>query len=122
MVSDDGAAPLAGRRIVVTRAEGAANGLIARLRALGAETISCPTIAVAPPLTWAPLDAALARLADFDWLVFTSANAVLAFSDRRGAVDPARVLPATLRIAAVGQATAGTARSLLREPDLVPAR
>ena len=119
-MSDGGVAPLAGRRIVVTRAEEAGSALSARLGALGATAISCPAIAVAPPLAWAPLDGALARLADFDWVVFTSVNAVRAFNDRLGMVDTARVLPDTLRIAAVGRATAGAARALLREPDLVP--
>jgi len=119
-VSEGGSAPLAGRRIVVTRAEGAASVLTARLGALGAATIACPTIAIAPPITWGPLDAALARLADYDWVVFTSANAVRAFSDRLGVVDTVCALPATLRLAAVGRATAGAARSLLRAPELVP--
>ena len=119
-MSDDGTAPLARRRIVVTRAEGAGSALSARLGALGATVIGCPTIAITPPLTWAPLDAALARLADFDWIVFTSVNAVRACNDRLGVVDAARVLPVTLRIAAVGRATADVARALLREPDLVP--
>lgn len=120
MVSDDGAAPLAGRRIVVTRAEKAGRALSARLGALGADAIGCPTIAVVPPLTWVPLDAALARLAVFDWVVFTSASAVRAFSVRLGLLDLTRGLPATLRIAAVGTATANAACSLLHAPDLVP--
>lgn len=120
MVSEVGPAPLVGRRIVVTRAEESARALAARLDALGAATLACPTIAIAPPLTWGPLDAALARLADYDWVLFTSANAVRAFSDRLGGGDAVRVLPAALRIAAVGRATADAARSLLRAPELVP--
>ncbi len=113
-------APLAGRRIAVTRAQDAASALAAYLDALGAATISCPTIAIAPPADWGPLDAALARLADYDWVVFTSANGVRAFSDRLGVADATCALPATLRVAAVGRATAGAARSRLRLPDLVP--
>ncbi len=113
-------APLAGRRIVVTRARDAASALAVRLDVLGATTLACPTIAIAPPADRGPLDAALARLADYDWVVFTSANGVRAFSDRLGVADATRALPPTLRLAAVGQATADLVRVLLRPPDLVP--
>jgi len=120
-VSEVGPAPLAGRRIAVTRAGGATHGLTARLRALGAEPIACPTIAIVPPADWRALDAALARLDTYDWLVFASANAVRAFGERREALGLAGAPPATLRIAAVGRATAAMARAVLRAPDLVPA-
>ncbi len=112
--------PLVGRRIVVTRADESASGLVAHLGALGAYPIACPTIAIVPPASWTSLDAALERLADFDWLVFTSANAVRAFGDRLGVAVTSRALPATLRIAAVGRATADAVGRLLRAPDLVP--
>lgn len=120
MTAGTGTLPLGARRIVVTRAEGAARNLAARLRALGAEPIGCPTITIAPPTNWEPLDIALSRLADYDWLVFTSVNAVRAFVGRLAGPDPARALPSGLRIAAIGQVTAAATRSLLRAPDLVP--
>jgi uroporphyrinogen-III synthase len=119
-VSDSGPVPLSGRRIAVTRAEESARDLAARLETLGAATIACPTIAIAPPVSWVPLDTALTRLAAYDWVVFTSANAVRAFSERLGVAGARCALPDALRIAAVGRATADATRSLLRAPDLVP--
>src|SRR5690349_9971429 len=85
IMTDDALAvarPLQGRRIAVTRAHEQAGDLIARLRALGADPLECPAIAIAPPATYAPLDAALARLGEYDWIIFTSVNGVAAFRER----------------------------------------
>src|SRR4051794_25495317 len=73
------ARPLAGRRIVVPRAQEQASGLVADLRALGAEPLECPAIAVVPPDSYAPLDAAIHWIAQYDWIIFTSVNGVAAF-------------------------------------------
>jgi uroporphyrinogen III methyltransferase / synthase len=74
--------PLFGRRIVITRAAGNAAEFARRLRDLGAEAIEFPTIETAPPHSYAAIDDALARLASFDWIIFTSATGVSAFVDR----------------------------------------
>lgn len=89
-------------RIVVTRALKQASELAERLRELGAEPVLLPSIELVPPSSFAVLDDAMRELASFDWLVFTSANAVDVF---------ARRLPEEIRaplppIAAIGQATA----------------
>jgi uroporphyrinogen-III synthase len=97
-----GGGVLAGRRIVVTRAEHQAHELSDALAALGAEPLLLPGLVIGPPSDPRAVDEALARLAQFDWLVFTSANAVEAFSRLAGD----RLTPAT-RIAAVGPRTAG---------------
>jgi uroporphyrinogen III methyltransferase/synthase len=98
--------PLFGRRIVVTRAAGNAERFAAKLRTLGAETIEFPTIVIAPPSSFATLDDALARLAAFDWIIFTSATGVDAFVQRIRALGrDLRELGAT-SIAAIGPATA----------------
>jgi uroporphyrinogen III methyltransferase/synthase len=68
--------PLAGRRIVVTRARTQAGGLAGRIEELGGEVIEFPTIEIQPPASFAALDAAIARIADYDWLIFTSVNGV----------------------------------------------
>jgi uroporphyrinogen III methyltransferase/synthase len=67
--------------------------------------VRCPTIVIAPPATYAGMDAALARLADNDWVVFTSANGVRHLLDRAEALGLVSALAAT-RIAAVGAVTA----------------
>lgn len=73
--------PLFGRRVLVTRPREQAADLADRLAALGAEPIEAPMIRIAPPLDPGPLRNAAAHAADFDWIVFTSANAVEAFMD-----------------------------------------
>src|SRR5436190_3005725 len=68
--------PLFGKRIIVTRARGQADALSAKLRALGAHVIEIPTIEIRPAANYGPLDRAIADLAAYDWLIFTSANGV----------------------------------------------
>ena len=78
--------PLAGKRVVVTRAPEQASELIRALEALGAEVLLLPTVGFAPAEDPAELDAAFARLAEFDWILFTSQNAVRFFCS--GGVNP----------------------------------
>ena len=88
--------PLLGRRIVVTRARAQASGLAASLAALGAAVIQCPTIRIEPLADLAPLDRAIAGLAGYQWLVFTSVNGVKIFWERlRQAGLDARALHAS---------------------------
>ena len=96
---------LAGKRVVVTRADEQAAELCALLEAAGAVAVRCPTIVIAPPTSYAGMDAALARLADNDWVVFTSVNGVGHLLDRAEALGLASPL-ATARVAAVGAVTA----------------
>jgi hypothetical protein len=74
--------PLFGRRIGITRPAGQADACIARALELGAEPVLMPTIRILPPEDYADIDAALSRLAEFDWLIFTSANGVAGLLDR----------------------------------------
>jgi len=107
--------PLEGRRIVVTRPASQAAELAEPLRALGAEVVLLPTIEIVPPLDGgAALDAALAHLADYRWLVVTSVNGADAVLARR----PDR--PSGLGVAAIGPATAERMRRGGWAVDLVP--
>jgi len=89
------------RPVVVTRAESPDGPLSRELRSLGLEVLSWPAVSVAPADSEA-LDAALARLDSFAWIVFASRHAVAAVLERTP--KP----PAQLRVAAVGRATALT--------------
>lgn len=102
------AGPLAGKRIVVTRAPEQAGELIRALEALGAEMLMLPTVSFAPAEDPAELDAAFARIADFDWILFTSQNAVRFFCGRWIATGRKRSALGCVegRVAAVGSATA----------------
>jgi uroporphyrinogen-III synthase len=95
--------PLSNRRILITRAAGQASTLAALLETEGAETIQIPTIEIAPPESYAALDAALAALRSYDFLIFTSANAVNAFAARARTLA---LTPRPKRIAVIGPATA----------------
>jgi len=98
--------PLAGRRILVTRARHQAGKLSAKLAAFGAEVIEIPAIEIVPPMSWAPLDAALQNLSAYQWLIVTSANAVRSIRERTAALNVDNANFSHLRIAAVGPSTA----------------
>lgn len=111
-------APLAGRRVVVTRAAEQADDLAVLLREQGAEPVIVPLIEIVDPADHGvALADALARLDDYDWLFVTSPNGATrvaaALADRRSASTNA-----PLQIAAVGTATAA---ALGCTPDLVAA-
>ena len=74
--------PLYGRSIVVTRAREQASGLAQSLTELGANVIQCPTIEISPLADYSELDAAVARLAEYGWIIFTSVNGVRYFWKR----------------------------------------
>ncbi len=93
------------RRVVVTRPAAQSAEICGLLEAAGAVPILVPTIAIAPPSSFEPLDRALRSAAEYDWLVFTSANGARSVLKRTTTLglDLGRV--ANLRLAAVGPAT-----------------
>jgi uroporphyrinogen-III synthase len=104
--------PLAGKRVLVTRAAGQSSGLVEQLRERGADVVEVPLLAIAPPADPRPFREAIHALDEYDWLVLTSANAAHALANAMG--SGAR-LPETLRVASSGPATTGVIRSLF--PD-----
>ena len=116
------AGPLAGRRIVVTRAERQSGGLRERLEQQGAEVLLLPTIEMVAPDSYVPLDAALRLPQQFHWLVVTSANAVRVIAERLAALALDVHPLAQLRCAAVGPATAEAMRSIGLTVALMPER
>ena len=111
--------PLFGQKIVVTRAAEQAGEFCDRLRSLGADAVELPVISLQLPADPTPLDAAIGRLARYDWLIFTSVNGVRFFLDRldRSTRD-LRSLKA--RICAIGPATRRAVESLHLKVDLMP--
>ena len=105
---------LRGKTILITRAAAQSADLRLQLEELGARVIECPTIQIIPPKTWRPVDDAILRLATYDWLLFTSANAVEQFLNRlRGA-------PCGAPIAVGGSSTAAKLMQHGLEASLVP--
>ena len=132
----------ADKRVLVTRTRRQASELARLIEALGATPILIPTIEIVPPATYAPLDEALAQLESYDWLLFTSANAVEVFHQRRqllgqqnqgvprpgshtwgtASPDHSSPIPTTPKIAVIGPATARAVQGIGLPVDLVPPR
>ena len=112
--------PLFGLRILVTRPLDQAADLALPLESLGAEVLYQPAIAISPHPDLQALDAVLQRLAQFDWIVFSSTNGVRFFLQRllQGTRD-LRAL-ASGRLAAVGPGTAAELNRFHLHADLQP--
>lgn len=112
--------PLEGRTIVVTRAAAQARRFTALLEAAGARVLEIPTIVIAPPPSWDPLDRALDRLSEFDWIAFTSVNGVTMVDRRLRERAQAWSEIAQRKVAAIGPATATALRGRGVRPAAVP--
>ena len=112
--------PLTGRKILITRAREQSAGFAEHLRRLGAEFIVFPTIEILPPLRWDSLDQALDRLKTFDWIIFTSVNGVHLFWKRLEERGMNRHLPSSLKVCAIGPATAKGLEEKRVSVDYVP--
>lgn len=112
--------PLFGRRILVTRALDQAGEFSEMLAGLGAQVYECPTIRLVPPETWEELDGAIASLDGFDWVIFTSVNAVKYFFARLADLGSDSRALGTCRVCAVGPKTAAALQPHGIRPDLVP--
>lgn len=111
--------PLFGRRIVVTRSREQGEDLLEMLEARGAEAIPAPMIRIAPPDDLKPLEEASRAASTFDWIVFTSANAVDSFMSTLLEIADVRELKG-VRICAVGPATAARIARFGIRVDAVP--
>ena len=138
--------PLFGKRILLTRSRSQASGLRRLLEQAGAEAVELPSIVIAPPEDYAAMDAALAELGGYDWVIFASANAVESVFRRLQTRRPAPVFPMTgdavsddaasgggpafgdarafggVKVGAIGPATAAALQQRGIRPDFVPAR
>jgi uroporphyrinogen III methyltransferase/synthase len=112
--------PLFGKRILVTRPKDQSIELIERLEAMGAEAIEAPMIRILPPEDFGPLDEACGRAGSFDWIVFTSANAVDAFMERLHAGPRDLRALGGVRLCCVGAATAEVLADYGLKVDLTP--
>jgi uroporphyrinogen III methyltransferase/synthase len=111
--------PLFGKRIVVTRSRDQAGELIEMLEERGAEAVPAPAIRILPPDDLTALDQACLQVGTFDWIVFTSANAVDHFMDRLLALSDVRELKG-VRICTIGPFTASRLSRYGIRVDLTP--
>jgi uroporphyrinogen III methyltransferase/synthase len=112
--------PLFAQRIVVTRPREHALPAIALLESLGAEPLLAPTVEIRPIASPGPLDAAIDRIAGYDWLVFTSANGVRFFIERLAKRGRDLRTLGHLKLAAIGPATARALTQFHLRADVVP--
>jgi uroporphyrinogen-III synthase len=112
--------PLEGKRILVTRTGGQSGSLSRLIREHGGEPVEMPVIRIEPTPNTDQIDDAIERLSQFDWVLFTSANAVDALLDRmRERNVPASQLSSS-RVAGIGKATARRLRQCGIQVDLMP--
>jgi uroporphyrinogen-III synthase len=103
------ARPLDGKRIVVTRAIEQAHGFKEYLESMGAVVLLLPAVSFSEPADTTELDRAIRALESFDWILFTSANAVHFFAGRCRRLGVALGGSEKPLCAAVGPATANAA-------------
>src|SRR4029079_2605782 len=98
--------PLAGKRIVITRARKQAENLARAIEELGGEVIEFPTIEICPPESFAEFDAAIDKLDGYDWVIFTSVNTADAFLQRLKIKGKSLAALSAHRVGAIGAETA----------------
>ena len=112
--------PLGGVRVLVGRARHQASALSAGLKELGAEVVEIPFIEICQPRSYKPLDTALERISEYDWLILTSVNGVEAVAAR---LKQLKIRPEALRsvqVAAIGPSTGDAAEKLELRVAVVP--
>ena len=114
--------PLFGWRVLVPRTKEQSVGVCDRLRAYGAVPEQVPTIAVEPPRTPQQMERAVRGLVTgrYQWVAFTSANAVRAVRERFEEYGLDARAFAGVKIASVGEQTAAALRAFGIAPDLMP--
>lgn len=114
--------PLAGRRIIVTRARKQSAGLAQRIEALGGEVIEFPTIEIQPPASFADLDRAVRRIDSYQWIIFTSVNSVEPFLERLHLAGKTVIDLGHAQVAAIGAETAKRLAAAAVAVALIPSR
>lgn len=112
--------PLTGKTILVTRAVAQSTTFSHSLTSVGARVVDMPALEIGPPSSWADLDAAIAMLDHFDWLILTSANGVTRFCERLFHAHRDTRALASLKIAVVGRKTAKTLEKYGLKADYIP--
>ncbi|MGD1859256.1 MAG: uroporphyrinogen-III synthase [Leptolyngbyaceae cyanobacterium] len=105
--------------VLVTRAAGQSSQFTQLLTAAGLQVLEMPALEIRPPSSWAPLDAAIAQLPTYDWLILTSANAVTFFLQRLAAVGNPAALK-TVKLAVIGKKTNSALQQQGHSADFIP--
>ena len=114
--------PLAGKRIVITRARKQAENLARAIEDLGGEIIEFPTIEICPPESFTEFDDAIDKLDGYDWVIFTSVNSVEPFLQRLKIKGKTADALSAHKIGAIGAETARRLEAARICASLVPER
>ena len=112
--------PLLGQRIGITRPEAQADPQIQRAIEGGAQPVLMPTIDIQSIDDWSEVDRVLARISEFDWLVFTSVNGVQALFDRLWKTGGDTRQLAHVKFAVIGTSTARVLQNYHIRADVIP--
>jgi uroporphyrinogen-III synthase len=112
--------PLAGRKILITRARHQAQSLASALEHKGATVVAIPAIEIIPPDSYSALDAVLRDAKNYHWLVVTSANGVEVLAERLSALKLPTAAVDALKVASIGPATARALGDMGLHVDTVP--
>lgn len=114
--------PLLGKNVLVTRGRSQAKELVRRLNGAGAKVIEFPTIEILPPADYHQMDREIARIDQYDWVIFTSANGVHHFFERMRSLGKDARIFSKAKIAVIGDATAQALLGRGIRADLIPKR
>lgn len=112
--------PLFGQTVLVTRPAHQVDAMVAKLSALGADVLYQPAIEISEPADWGPVDAAIANLENFEWLVFSSSNGVDYFLRRLFALGHDLRAISSCKLAAIGPATVEALAAYHLKADVSP--
>lgn len=113
---------MSGYRIVVTRHRRAGQATAELIERQGGDAVLLPLIQISPAVDYSLLDEHLRRLDQFDWVLFSSRNAVDITLRRAGEIGLSRASWNAIKVAAVGTATAEALAAHGIEVGLIPAR
>jgi uroporphyrinogen III methyltransferase/synthase len=113
--------PLFGQTFLITRTRQQASHLRWHLEQLGGQVLEAPTIEIHEPDDWQPIIDAVTEIAEYDWLVLTSANGVIGLQAIMESLGMDGRDLASVKVAAIGQATADALEDLVGiRADLIP--
>ena len=105
--------------VLITRPPHKAEEMADLVRQRNGRPVIFPTIRIGPPADWTPVDLAIRRLPNYDWVIFTSSNGVRFFTRRLEETADLAVLQ-SVRVAAVGAKTADTLGEAGITADVTP--
>jgi len=112
--------PLEGSKILLTRSRDQAEEMCKKLEKLGAGVVEFPTIRIVPPKNYSQLDKAIVKIEDYDWIIFTSQNAIDFFFNRFKTKNKNFKVLKKIKIGVIGPATAKRVKNYGLKIALLP--